>query len=1772
MKKLIAIAAVSALSVAAALSFSTMIDPKKPQPDKKGHILTALWNSYESAAKADKPKTALSVLSKIKEQAIAGRYPVDFYDAASEYADISSSRNWKLRDSLLKAFDAEVEAFAEPVVTFVHNDRRKYLGGGQLLSYAREHKDRLASGKTSAFYEQVSGIMSGALEPFVNDDYEYALWRSMTKNGMNEDAAKDLEEYLDGRYPNAAMEEYVLDGWRNEKEETRLEARRKFAGKYSGKAVALFAEAELLSAEFDSLRKDKASSAQYKAFYGRLGDFEKRRAAFKGDEKTIASAVTTVSDLRKALTWPSVSVGIVEGKGYVYFRNMSETRIRLSYGQGKTLLERTVKNPAGSFYALDTVAVDLPITDDGTYEFVALKGKETQSSVIYEKYTLSMATRKTSEGMTVYVTDYKSGKPAGNVEIVLGGKGKEVSRENVAIDGFTLLPSGMQRLLSSNNTYVLHAELRDGGILRKSSDLYCYAERYSSSRQDNGEWVGIFRDRGAYNPGDQLKYKVLFYGGDRIRQLSVKPGESLSVVFSDSEGKEIGSQKIKTGDFGTASGTFLIPRDRRNGMFSMRVNKGGRWLASASFRVDEFVLPTFSLLFDDRNELLFPGDEARVSGRLESYTGHSLGEAKVKADVRRYGGQVSEMDVPIKEDGSFDFAFPVNESGFYSVTLTVTDLTGETQEFSTSRYVPDGLQIDMDVENQADAEFTFPDNGDDAPLYSPRRYGYHPRYVVTDDYIDAKVSVVTNSPSPAPADIRYTVSREDGTVIREGMMRSGEKARIALDGAPCGRYELKTFAEAVSQAGKTYKDESKAVIVKLSPSADILSTRMRDIFVSGPLQVARGEKISLRAGSTEGHVWGLATLFGERYEVLDDIRFELEGVPGERGSVKDIVFDYKDEYPDAVRVQVFWFADGRSFQFEREFSRIRTTLDLPLEFSAFEDRTMPSARYTFSVRTAPETEVLAAVFDKSLDAIAPNSWGTVRLRDFHVDSPSIMAVSGKNGDSVGYAEEYDTMDELPVMYASSAAGTRKLGMATRSMKSASAVNDAGMMVLAESAEAEEAMSFDDDAAGADEGVILREAFSTALAFEPHLMSDASGNVSFSFTTSDKLSTYHVALYAHDKSMRNNTLTRDMIVTIPVKLSVSEPRTLYDGDRYEFAASVSSIADKPISGRFTLQVYPSENYDGEEPVFVKSKKLTVPAGGSAQVTVPFDVKAGDAGIIGLRAVFVADKVSDGVFLTVPVKKAEQTLTETHSAVLLSGGDKDAAVVRLRKDFVNIPGSAAAVRVISIRDMVLEAIPDKVDPEAADVLSLTEALYVRRMAGLLGAGIDESVISTAEIVSKIAECRNSDGGYGWFPGFRSSQVITATVLERFALLRERGFAIPDVTASVRYLDDTRFSSSLPYWCGYLSAEQYMYVRSMYPEVAFKPAPEGDKSSTRKNLEDFKEYASDYLVPSKKDGRGLNGRILTKARRLLILRALSASPEGVALAKAWGIKGFTGNKLEASLKADYESLVEYAIRHRDGGWYYPNAVMPLRGLLENEAYAHALLSRLMDDAPEIKGADPQAGEIASGIRIWLMLQKESQNWAAGPEFVDALDAVLKDEKALETKVVVLSGSYTAPLKDIKAAGNGFTLKRSVSVLRDGKEIPSGGTTESLDLKVGDRVTVRYEIWNQENRSFVSLVAPREGCLMPENQLSGHYGWRFRPIRAAGWYSFSPQGYREVKAGETRYYFDTFPEENTVIEEEFFVTQAGRYVCPVPVVESLYAPHYRANAEYAGDMEVSR
>ena len=1731
---------------------------EKPKgPDEQGHALTSLWKNYYSAQKADLPKQMSEALDAIMEQAKAKRYHWDFYDAAVKKVDAEVSRNWKVRQEMNTFLANAIKEYDEPIVTYAY---RSSYGGSGLLDFVLANKTRLQAGKNKAFHTRTAGHMNGLLNGFIQDDYEYALWSERLSNRNTTKGSEALKEYLGDTYPNAAWNEYVsLQGryWAYRDDDVKA-----FIDKYSGKAISLFGKALKFEDRMSYLSRNKGTEADYKALYADIKAAEKERLSFRsGVDSKIAGTIESFKNQIETLEEKDVSIFFEGDDIVVTLRNLPsvEVSMYLDNKEGTPLFKKTVNNPRKSFYVLDTVKVPIPRCDDGNYIVKAKNGKvETMGQYIPK--TLSIALREDFDGRKFYVAEYLTGKPLDKVDLALILSGKVVAEaKDVKVDGFTPLPENLGKVMKKDTYYYLRACWKDpDGFLHFSKEQSIRDSRdyYSERKGRVSDYCEIFTDKTAFNPGETVKYKAVLYSGNQYVSFKVfDAGEAVEVSFINADDKEIAKTELKTNDFGSVAGEFKIPEGEKNGQYTIRVRHKKSTLETKSIVVDEFVLPTYDLAFDSIDKLYFMGDEIEVKGKVSSYSGHPLDAAEVNYEVDCWGNIVADGEVKLESDGSFSVKFPsVKDRYWYRVTVKVMDATGETSEFSRRVFVLDAFNIEMALVNAAVGDISL---GKD-------KYGQCE--LLSENVAKVTFTSRNNEGQPVPVGIKYELKDSNDKVVAGGEAESGSTKEITIH-AP-GLYTLVATSSVKATDGKEISSKSEMKILVVSDGDMALNADVENFFKlvgsCSDCSVKDGEEIKVQFGAGAGPVWAVAELFDENRKPLGRELVHLDGKPGSEGSVKTLSFEYKSEYPDALTLYIFYFRNGTHYVFHREFQREKTILDLPLTFSSFEDKAYPGKQYSFTLKSDPGTEMVAAIFDKASERISPNQWETVRLVNLGARPVYYDVMDG----SIDRGRIFDYDDRM--MMKTRAAGAKNSAM----------VLEAAPMMVEESAAMMDRVEEEaaDRASGADlDEVSVRSDFSTALAFEPYLKTDSNGSATLKFKTSDKLSTFIVQVFAHTKEMKNALLRQEMTVSIPVKVNVVEPKYIYKGDKYVLHATVSSSTDKPVSGTVALQTYSGLDIEGAKPFATVSKKVTVPARKTVPVEFTVDPKGHD--MLGLKVVFAdnAKSFSDAVLVPLPVYEAEQTLTESHSAVLLAGMDKDALIKRIRSAFTGTTSAGAEYKEIDIRQMVLDAIPSKVEPAGKDILSLTEAYYVRRVAEKLGADF-KFTTSDEDILDKIVACQNADGGFGWFEGMKSSPVITAVVLERFAKLRDAGLAeeVADSQKAVAFLDKNQFvHSDWPYWSGWLSTAQYAHVRSMYSSVKFDVSKEtiSEASEYSKNFKEFKKYIKDYLIPSQKDGRGLQGQILAKARRIKTLVNLVYGEGGLKLASDWGIKMSADQKMRSSIVADIASLDEYAVEHRDGGWYYPNAVMPWRGLLESELYAHSLLCDLLSDtrvSRSLSGVEGQEAKIADGIRIWMMLQKETQKWGEDPAFVDAINSVLTGgEDVLSTRVILMTKTYRKPFKEIVAAGNGFTIERHFykEVQGENSSVTLLEIYPGMKLSRGEKIITEYKIWNQENRSFVKLVAPREAAFRPVDQLSGHVGWWYRPI---GSWAVSPQGYRNVKADRTEYYFDVYPEENTTVTEEFYITQEGIFSAPVVTIESLYAPHYRANDKFGGTVNV--
>ena len=91
-------------------------------------------------------------------------------------------------------------------------------------------------------------------------------------------------------------------------------------------------------------------------------------------------------------------------------------------------------------------------------------------------------------------------------------------------------------------------------------------------------------------------------------------------------------------------------------------------------------------------------------------------------------------------------------------------------------------------------------------------------------------------------------------------------------------------------------------------------------------------------------------------------------------------------------------------------------------------------------------------------------------------------------------------------------------------------------------------------------------------FFPNLETDADGKVSFTFTVPDALTGWKLLMVAHDNALRGGILRNDEIVTQkPLMCEPNAPRFAREGDDFMFAVKVTNTEDVPQKGVVELRV-------------------------------------------------------------------------------------------------------------------------------------------------------------------------------------------------------------------------------------------------------------------------------------------------------------------------------------------------------------------------------------------------------------------------------------------------------------------------------------------------------------------------------------------------------------------------------------------------------------------------
>ncbi len=310
-------------------------------------------------------------------------------------------------------------------------------------------------------------------------------------------------------------------------------------------------------------------------------------------------------------------------------------RVRQWVAKRQPIHEWSVELPQSLDLRRHHTYVNPPFEEPGAYLVVAsaradFEVKRNQLTAVQIFIGDLVLSTSTAERRTeVAVRSGASGEPVGGVEVGLyvmdwQRSPRLLAQQSSRRDGSLILPQ---------------PEMRGGGQLfllarrgREVAFLDAYPRQHRGVGQQQRTDVLIYTDRSAYRPGQQLKWKVVAYGGNgEAGRFEVLPERTLQVVLRDANGEEIAQVEAETNSFGSAAGEFALPAGRLLGSWSLGTDLGG-WV---TLQVEEYKRPTFEVAIDDPPGALRLNREALLEGSARYYFGLPVSAGKVDWRVVR---------------------------------------------------------------------------------------------------------------------------------------------------------------------------------------------------------------------------------------------------------------------------------------------------------------------------------------------------------------------------------------------------------------------------------------------------------------------------------------------------------------------------------------------------------------------------------------------------------------------------------------------------------------------------------------------------------------------------------------------------------------------------------------------------------------------------------------------------------------------------------------------------------------------------------------------------------------------------------------------------------------------------------------------------------------------------------------------------------------------------------------------------------------------------------
>ncbi len=696
----------------------------------------------------------------------------------------------------------------------------------------------------------------------------------------------------------------------------------------------------------------------------------------------------------------------------------------------KPALEWSAKLPPTTDYKEKTFATPAPGSLKPSLYFIAAshepkfgEGDNIVSMTDVWVSDLALVTRTREGGIEGFVLKANSGEPITGAEVSVWHLDNQGSR--VADPTLTTDESGFFSIKPSQNRGYLFRARHNGQELAAAGDLWAHGDYRSQEPRPAAQTV-FFTDRAIYRPGQTIQYKGICLWVDQTKDnYEVLKGEQLTVVFKDVNGKEVARQKQRANDYGSFAGSFTAPRDRLMGQMSLQVE--GRAQGIAQFRVEEYKRPKFEVTLDAPKIAAKLNEKVSLTGHAMNYTGAAVDGAQVKYRVVREvrmpwwwgwwrGGWPQSQSQEIAHgtartgtDGSFKIEFTAkpdpkvpekDEPTFvFQINADVTDSAGETRSadrairvgytaleamISAEDWQTDDKPVELKLETKTlDGEpqvaegsvkvyeLQAPEKVHRPPLagHEPWRYGgeFGGGYAA-----EGEPSQDMSNPNNWP--LGKVVAEKGFTTDTNGAAKLSFKL-------PAGAY--RAVLETQDRFGK--KVTGKLPLQVLQPEATKLAVRIPQLIAAPDWELQPGQEFMALWGT--GYETGRAFIEIEhRHQMVQ--RYWTKAGPTQQ----QIKLAVTEAMRGGFFMHVTYVRENRAYLQSRKISVPWKNKDLNLKWEHFVSKLQPGQKETWTLvvqslkskdqssesegRSAEKAvaEMVATLYDESLDAFAPLNW------------------------------------------------------------------------------------------------------------------------------------------------------------------------------------------------------------------------------------------------------------------------------------------------------------------------------------------------------------------------------------------------------------------------------------------------------------------------------------------------------------------------------------------------------------------------------------------------------------------------------------------------------------------------------------------------------------------------------------------------------------------------------------------------------------------------------